>query len=208
MFLQTLFNDRQSGKDQCNHDTATTKRQMQYFIDRGNNIDSSDQMLEAMQSATALCGFTAIVLDIRGQKYTKQTHIKNISKIHHIKYIYDDTKNEYQMWQYSEIGQGKKYEVKGHPVAPFYEEKMPFFYVGDSFGTIQTQSKNETDIRCTDKACILNFSTYKKLEKHLNFGHNFEAENQTQLSKVADKQVKRFHQSTPYSIEKQMSSLS
>ena len=47
---------------------------MQYFIDSGNNIDSADQMFEAMWSATALCGFTAIVLDIRGQKYTKQTH--------------------------------------------------------------------------------------------------------------------------------------
>ena len=126
-FLQTLFNDRQSGKDQCNHDTATTKCQVQYFIDSGNNIDSADQMFEAMLSAIALCGFTAIVLDIRGQKYTTQTHIKNISKIHHVKYIYDDTKNEYQMWQFSEIGQGKKYEVKGHPVAPFYEEKMSFF---------------------------------------------------------------------------------
>ena len=64
----------QSGKDQCNRDTATTKCQVQYFIDSGNNIDSADQMFEAMWSATALCGFTAIVLDIRGQKYTKQTH--------------------------------------------------------------------------------------------------------------------------------------
>ena len=31
------------------------------------------------------------------------------------------------VWQFSEIGQSKKYEVKGHPVAPFYEEKMSFF---------------------------------------------------------------------------------
>ena len=92
------------------------------------------------------------------------------------------------MWQFSEIGQGKKYEVKEHPVTPFYEEKMPFFDVGDSFGIIQTQSKNEIDIPCTDKACVLNFSSYEKLEKHLNFGHHkFEVENQTQLSKVADK---------------------
>ena len=58
------------------------------------------------------------------------------------------------MWQFSEIGQGKKYEVKEHPVTPFYEEKMPFFDVGDSFGIIQTQSKNEIDIPCTDKACF------------------------------------------------------
>ena len=51
--------------------SATAKRQMQYFIDSGNNINSGDQMFEAVWSATALCGFTANVLDIRGQKYTK-----------------------------------------------------------------------------------------------------------------------------------------
>ena len=84
-------------------------------------------------------------------------------------------------------------------------KKCHFFDVGDSFGTIQTQSKNEIDIPCTGKACILNFRSYKKLEKNQNFGHHkFEVENQTQLSKVADKWVKRFHQSTPHSIEKQM----
>ena len=109
------------------------------------------------------------------------------------------------MWQFSEIGQDTTYEIKGHPVAPVYEEKMTFLDVGDSFGTIHTQSKNEIDIPCTDKACILNFSCYEKLEKHLNFGHHkFQVGNQTHLSKVADKWVKRFHQSTPHSIEKQM----
>ena len=46
------------------------------------------------------------------------------------------------------------------------------------------------------------------MKKHLNFGHHkFEVENQTQVSKVADKWVKRFHQSTPHLIKKQMSSL-
>ena len=91
----------------------------------------------------------------------------------------------------------------------FMRKKCHFFDVGDSFGTIQTQSKNEIDIPCTDKACILNFSSYKKLEKNLNFGHHkFEVESQTQLSKVADKWVRRFHQSIPHSIEKQMPSLS
>ena len=96
-FLQTLLNEKQSGKDQCDHDSATTKRQMQYFVDSGNNINSADQIFEAMWLATVLCGFTANVLDIRGQKYTKQAQFKNISKIHHVKYIYDNTKNEYHV---------------------------------------------------------------------------------------------------------------
>ena len=52
---------------------------MEYFIDSVNNINSADQIFEAMQSATALRGFTANVLDISSQKYTKQTQIKNPS---------------------------------------------------------------------------------------------------------------------------------
>ena len=121
--MQTLF-DR---------DSATAKRQMQYFIDSGNSIDNADQMFETIRSATVLCGFIANVLGIRGQEYTKQTQIKSISKIDNIKWIYNDTKNEYHVWQFSKIRQGRNYEVKGHPVAPVYEQKMPFFDVGDSF---------------------------------------------------------------------------
>ena len=73
-------------------------------------------MFEAMWSVTVLCGFTANVLDVGGQKYTKQTQ----TRIHHVKHIYDETKNEYHVWQFSETGQGRKHEVKGHPIAPVY----------------------------------------------------------------------------------------
>ena len=78
-FLETIFNERQSGKDQCDRDSATAKRQTQYYVDRGNNIQNSDQMYEALRQATALCGFTANVLDIKERKkYEKLTQIKDI----------------------------------------------------------------------------------------------------------------------------------
>ena len=125
-FLETIFNERQSGKDQCDRDTATAKRQMQYHIDRGNNIENVDQMFKAMQSATALCGFTANVLAIKSKKYTKLTQIKNISKIHHIKYIYNNAGNEYHVWQFSGIGEGKKFEVKGCPLHLQMKRKFLF----------------------------------------------------------------------------------
>lgn len=35
------------------------------------------------------------------------------------------------MWKFSKIRQGRNYEVKGHPIAPVYDQKMPFFDVGD-----------------------------------------------------------------------------
>ena len=86
--------------------------------------------------------------------------IKNTSKIHHVKYIYDDTMSKYHMWLFSEIVQGRRYEIKAYPIQlHLLIKKMSRFDVGDSFGTILTQSKNEIDIPCTVKACILNLSS-------------------------------------------------
>ena len=42
--------------------------------------------------------------------------IKNTSKIHHVKYIYDDTMSKYHMWLFSEIVQGRRYEIKAYPI--------------------------------------------------------------------------------------------
>ena len=81
-FIETIFNERQSGKDQCDRDSVTGKGQMQYYIERGNNIETPDQMYDAMCKATALSGFTAIALDITERKsYAKKKenkeHLKN-----------------------------------------------------------------------------------------------------------------------------------
>ena len=64
---------------------------MQCYIERGNNIETPDQMYDAMCKAKALSGFTANVLDIKERKsYAKTKKIKNISKIHRVKYDYSD----------------------------------------------------------------------------------------------------------------------
>ena len=62
---------------------------MQDSLDSGNNINSADYMFEAMWPVIAPCHFMANVLDI------KQAQIKNISKIYHVKFIYDDIKKKY-----------------------------------------------------------------------------------------------------------------
>ena len=100
---------------------------MQYFIERGNDIQNPDQMYEALHKATVLCGFTANVLDIKERKtYDKLKQIKDISKVHHVKYLYDGPEKQYHVWQYSNIGPGKKFVISGKPEAPVYEEIKPF----------------------------------------------------------------------------------
>ena len=69
-----ISNERQSGKDQCDRDSATAKRQMQYYIERRNKIETPYQMYDTMCKATALSGFTANVMYL-----LKQTH-QNLKK--------------------------------------------------------------------------------------------------------------------------------
>lgn len=91
----------------------------------------------------------------------------------------------------------------------FMIKKYHFLMLETVFGTIRTQRNNEIDIRCTYKACTLNFSSYEKLKKNLNSGHHkFEVGTRTQSSKVTHKWMNRFYQSTPHSVEKQMPWLS
>ena len=79
---------------------------MQYYIERRNNIETPDQMYDAMCKATALSGFTANVLDVKERKlYAKTKKINNISKIHYVKYDYSETsQTKFYVWQYFNIG--------------------------------------------------------------------------------------------------------
>lgn len=87
--------------------------------------------------ATALCGFTANVLDIKEKKtYNRLMQIKDISKIHHVKLMYDGNKLQYQVWQYSGIGIGRKFEVFGESFEPQYDEKKPFINIAETFGIV------------------------------------------------------------------------
>ena len=51
----------------------------------------------------------------------------DISKTHHVKYDYSDkSQTKFHVWQYSNIGPGKKFDIPSQPKVPKYEEKMKF----------------------------------------------------------------------------------
>ena len=170
---------------------------MQYYTERGNNIETADQMYDAMCKATALSGFTANILDITEKKsYPMTNKIKNISRIHHIKYDYHKDGTKFHEWQYSNIGPGNKFDVPVEPKAPRFEEKGKFYNSGDKFSFISERRKNpdsSDDFPCTEEACVVTFTSFTKSQHHLNFGcHQFEEKNKTQLAMVCDRWPKRF----------------
>ena len=197
-FVDTIFNEQQSGKDQCDRDNATAKCQMQYYIERRNNIATPDQMYDAMYKATSLSGFTANMLDIAEKKlYPKTKKIQNISRIHHVRYNYSEAKTKFHVWQYSSIGPRNKFDVPIKPNTPKFEEKVKFNDGGEKFGFVSEKRKNSAslsdDLPCTEEACALTFPSFAKLQHHLDFGHHhYEDKNATQLATVPDEWIKRF----------------
>ena len=141
----------------------TGKGQMQYYIERGNNIETPDQMYDAMCKATALSGSTANVLDIKERKfYAKTKKIITISKIHCVKYDYSETsQTKFYVWQFSNIGQGKKLEIASQPKAPKYEEKMKFYDGGQKIDFVSDKKElsatSSHEFPCTNESCILTF---------------------------------------------------
>ena len=67
-FVETIFNERQADRDQYDRDSATAKRQINYYIEKGNSIESAVEMNGALQTAMTLCGFNSMVLEIQEKK--------------------------------------------------------------------------------------------------------------------------------------------
>ena len=171
-FIETIFNERQSGKDQCDRDSATAKCQMQYYIQKGNNIETPDQMYDAMCKAAALSGFTANALDIAEKNsYPKTKKIQNISKINHLRYNYSEAKTNFHVWQYSSIGPANKFDVPTEPHAPKFEEKVTFYVGGEKFGFVSEKRKNPSSLSdalpCTEQACVFTFPSSAKFQRQL-----------------------------------------
>ena len=129
---------------------------MQYYIERGNNIETPDEMYDAMCKATALSGFTANVHDVKERNfYAKTKKINNISKIQYVKYDYSDkSQTKFYVWQYSNIGQGKKFDIPSQPKAPTYEEKMKFYVGREKIDFVSDKKEHSAisshEFPCTD----------------------------------------------------------
>ena len=132
-------------------------------------------MNDALQTATSLCGFNSMVLEIQEKKdYVNDSNIKDVTKIHCIQYIEVDGKLKYYVWQYYRIGDGKQYNIGCEPISlkadiavPFQQEQISLRNVGDI-------TKNNDIIYYSEPMCIKSFPSVEKMLQHLDFEkHDF-----------------------------------
>ena len=126
-------------------------------------------------------------------------NIKNISKIHHVKYTRENNKLMYHVWQYYGIGIGKSFPVGQQPCSPKYTVTVPFQNNHLSLGKAVKEKKGRKEvILCSEPMCIKTFESVDQMLHHLDFEtHLYASSNVTQLSTVSDKWVKRFSVSEP-----------
>ena len=63
---------------------------------------------------------STVVMEIENGVSKSAENIKNIAKVHHVKYLNENGKLFYHVWQYYGIGKGKKFPVGPLPIASNY----------------------------------------------------------------------------------------
>jgi len=152
-------------------------------------------MNEALRTATALCGFNSMVMEIEEKKiYQKQSNIKDVSKIHCVKYVVDEQEPKYHVWQYYGIGKGKLCNVGIEPLIVKRKITIPFKNDHLSFGRAKvTQEAKKDIVYCSEPMSIKSFSSVDLLLKHLDYGrHEYQATKSSQMLCLRDQWVKRF----------------
>ena len=92
-------------------------------------------------------------MEIKTQGCMNPKNIHNIAKIHHVKYITEEKKEKFHVWQYYGIGEGKKYPVGKLPETPSYTVTVPF-QEGHSFGNAMvTKSQRKEGIFHAEPMC-------------------------------------------------------
>ena len=138
---------------------------------------------------------STVVMEIENGVSKSADNIKNIAKVHHVKYLNENGKLFYHVWQYYGIGKGKKFPVGPLPIASNYTVSIPFEEDHVSYGlAMATKKNNKIPIHCSEPMCTKLFGTVDKMLHHLDYEeHEYDtSKNVSQLSKVSDKWVQRF----------------
>ena len=101
------------------------------------------------------------------KKYENEKNIKDVSKIHQVKYVVDDRQPQYHVWQYYGIGNGKSFKVGKEPEILKHTIKVPLESNHTSYGRASKASKKEI-IYCSEPMCVKSFSSVDLMLKHLN----------------------------------------
>ena len=206
------FSDPQGGKGSCDRKATTIKNKMRIYVNSGHDVESPQQMLEAIESMGGIPGLS-VTLCGKHPAQTSDVKWQGISFLNNFAY----EKNGIRVWRAYETGSGKVLQwsdldqtTQPQPGIDIIGEsttKATFVRVkarkaksttkSSKEGQENDQSDNNSDnnadglastelFMCPEEGCIKSYQRYTSLERHLDVGkHSYALELETFFDKAA-----------------------
>ncbi len=194
------FSDPQGGKDSCDRKAASIKSRIRIYVNEGNDIETTKQMKQAIESHGGLNGKAPFIISVPSNQedaYKSKMKLGNekISLLNNFMF----TEGGLLVWRAYDIGPGRcisvpspsidRYIIKEGPVHPIcFTGLMP------RKGSLK-KGDEQLLFACPEEGCILSFATILELEHHTSTQqHNRVTECETLLDKAALGYTKRLNQ--------------
>ena len=203
------YSDPQGGKGACDRKAATIKNRMKIYLNEGNDVETADQMVVAMESGGGLPGVRVNLCGEQASSVTWNDKWEGISFLNNAEY----SKDGIRVWKAYQIGPGK--------YIPWSEFDLP-----RSLPALNSVSRQETgrkavftDITvrstkkksdeasrneetstniamdssddeeslffCTEEGCVKSYQRLSSLQRHLDCGnHKYALERETLYDKA------------------------
>ena len=198
------FSDPQGGKGPCDRKAATIKNHMRLHLDSGNDIETAEQMFQAMTSSGGVPSLSVILCEgIKSGDAGLTGHkIDGVSLLTNIEYSTEGIR----VWRAYGIGPGKLVKPKKSsmpnvddlPVLVMAKEhQSQFSSIKRRTVTTSRPTKDHTDstssddespavFSCPEEGCTKIFLRYSSMVRHVDCGkHKYELEHETLFDKAA-----------------------
>jgi hypothetical protein len=164
--LRTDFSEAQKGKDQCDRESAVAKHHMRAYVDAGHDITTAMDIKHALEWNGGLRNCKVSVVKLTPEEgCLGKVNIPMVSTLHSAA----NSDLGVQVWQYYQIGEGRKLPTKDVPFVPSMEIVQDFpdeFPAGKKTQTGRTK-KSDTIFFCPEISCITSFPSELEVEEHL-----------------------------------------
>ena len=197
------FSDPQGGKAACDRKAATIKSHMRIYLNAGNDIETPEQMRDAILSSGGVPGVNVALCETVQVPKVLSSKIDGISQLSNVEYKEEGL----LVWRAYGIGDGKLIPTdKLHCPSP---SDLPTLtgvtrsYSGaftsvkerrikasvrdpDPPVNIEEEDSNAAIFSCPEEGCVKTFVRYSSMQRHLDCGkHQRALERSTLLDKAA-----------------------
>lgn len=204
------FSDPQGGKGSCDRKAATVKSHMKIFLNTGNNIETGEEMVAAMQSSGGIPGVKVILASTAIAAKPLNVKMDGVSTFSNIEY----GEGYLKVWKAYGIGPGKKL-----PLSKLGELDQESAIVDLSTACLKKDAAVQSDAHfiplkksvrsckqsaprkttqeeaieesynlfsCPEEGCIKTYQRYSALQHHLDCGkHERKLEHETLCDRAA-----------------------